>query len=173
MNYAPAPLPLVATIPPEGFRPAGKVLAAEFAHPPFLRRRRYTGRRAEGVRYERKVQAYLLESYQERYIDSPWLRFYAEGKWRWCQPDGILLDVRAGTITIIEVKYQHTSDAWWQTKQLYFPVLRALFPESIWDFHFCEVVKWYDPSTVFPERVVLAQEVTLRHTAFKVHIWHQ
>ena len=158
--------------PPEGFRPAGRVLKAEFGIPTFIRKRRYTGRRAEGVRYEKKVQAYLREFYGDRYVDSPWLRFYAEGKWRWCQPDAVMFDVPRGVITIIEIKYQHTADAWWQVKQLYYPVLKVLFPERLWSFEFCEVVKWYDPLVPFPERVVLAQEVSMPHSAFKVHIWH-
>lgn len=165
-------IPPELLIPPAEFKPAGRVLAAGFAYPPFLRRRRYTGRRAEGVRYEKKVQAYLLSTYAERYIDSPWLRFYSNGKWRWCQPDAVMFDVPRGVITIIEIKYQHTADAWWQVKQLYYPVLKVLFPERLWSFEFCEVVKWYDPSVPFPERVVLAQEVSMPHPAFKVHIWH-
>lgn len=163
--------------PPEAFRPAGLVLSASFARPPHLRKKRYTGRRLEGIRYERKVQDYLSTFYGDRYLASPWLRFYprAQGdepaRWRWCQPDGLLIDLAKGRITIVEVKYQHTSDAWWQVKHLYLPVLKKMFPESWWEFDFCEVVKWYDPSTLFPEKTVLAQEVSMKHPNFKVHIW--
>ena len=156
---------------PEGFNPAGRVLSANFAKPPALRRKRYTGRRLEGVRYEKKVQEYLEGLYGDRYIPSPWLRFFAGNKWRWCQPDGILLDFLHGVITVVEVKYQHTSDAWWQVRQLYIPVLRELFPEKLWRFEACEVVKWYDPATVFPENTVLALEPSMAHPAFKIHIW--
>ena len=159
---------------PEAFRPAGRVLSASFATPPALRKKRYTGRRLEGVRYEKKVQDHLSAFYGDRYIPSPWLRFFPAGeqaRWRWCQPDGILLDLLRGRITIIEVKYQHTSDAWWQVKHLYLPVLQVLFPEKWWTFDFCEVVKWYDPAVLFPEKIVLAQEVSIPHPAFKVHIW--
>jgi hypothetical protein len=160
--------------PPEAFRPAGRVLSASFATPPAIRKKRYTGRRLEGVRYEKKVQEYLEHFYGERYIPSPWLRFFPAGdgaRWRWCQPDGILLDIPRGRITIVEVKYQHTSDAWYQVRMLYEPVLRVMFPEKWWTFDYCEVVKWYDPDTIFPEKIVLAQEVSIRHPAFKVHIW--
>ena len=159
---------------PEAFRPAGRVLAAAFSSPPALRKRRYTGRRLEGVRYEKKVQEHLLAFYGERYLPSPWLRFFPAGdgaRWRWCQPDGLLFDFERGRITIVEVKYQHTSDAWWQVKQLYLPVLQAMFPEKLWSFDFCEVVKWYDPAAPFPEKVVLALEVCMRHPSFKVHIY--
>lgn len=156
---------------PQGFKPAGRVLSAGFCQPPHLRKRRYTGRRLEGVRYEKKAHGYLEEFYGERYLASPWIRFFAGGVWRWCQPDGLLLDLERGRITIVEMKYQHTSDAWWQVRWLYQPVLAAMFPPELWQFDACEVVKWYDPATLFPEKVVLAQEVGLAHTAFKVHIW--
>ena len=165
---------MAASPAPQGFKPAGEVLAASFATPPAIRKRRYTGARLAGVRYERKVQEYLQTFYGDRYIASPWLRFFPreEGaRWRWCQPDGILIDLAKGRITIVEVKYQHTSDAWWQVRHLYLPVLRKMFPEAYWEFDFCEVVKWYDPATPFPEKTVLAQEVSMKHPSFKVHIW--
>lgn len=156
---------------PQGFKPAGRVLSANFCQPPALRKKRYTGRRLEGVRYERKVHAYLEDFYGERYLPSPWLRFFTGGAWRWCQPDALLLDLARGIITIVEVKYQHTSDAWWQVRQLYEPVLRQMFPADLWTFEVCEVVKWYDPAVVFPEKTVLAQEVCMSHSAFKIHIY--
>jgi hypothetical protein len=68
------------------------------------------------------------------------------------------------------VKYNHTSDAWAQLKLLYLPVLQAIFPAKLWQFDCCEVVKWYDPAVVYPEPVVLAHDITMRHQAFKVHI---
>ncbi len=157
--------------PSASFHPAGRVLAANFCTPPALRKKRYTGRRLQGVQYEKKVHAYLEGFYGERYIPNPWIRFFTEGKWRWCQPDALLLDPRAGRITIVEVKYQHTSDAWWQVRRLYQPVLEVMFPAHLWAFDACEVVKWYDPATLFPEKTVLAQEVGMKHSAFKVHIW--
>ena len=156
---------------PAAFRPAGRVLRASFALPPAIKKKRYTGRRLQGIRYERKVHEYLELLYGDRYVSSPWLRFFAEGKWRWCQPDGLLFDLQSGRITIVEVKYQHTSDAWWQVRHLYQPVLQAMFPEKLWSFDACEIVKWYDPDTRFPEKLVLAQEISMKHPAFKVHIW--
>ena len=156
---------------PATFKPAGRVLSAEFCVPPALRKKRYTGRRLAGVQYEKKVHAYLEGFYGERYVSNPWLRFFADGKWRWCQPDGLLFDLKSGRITIVEVKYQHTADAWWQVRRLYQPVLEKIFPPHLWHFDACEVVKWYDPATLFPERLVLAQEVCMPHPAFKIHIW--
>lgn len=165
-------LSILPSVPaPQGFKPAGRVLAAEFALPPALRKRRYTGRRLEGIRYERRAQEHLADFYGDRYLPSPWLRFFTGGQWRWCQPDAILIDLEHGRITIVEIKYQHTPDAWWQVRQLYQPVLSAMFPPELWSFEACEVVKWYDPNTLFPEKTVLAQEPGLEHSSFKVHIW--
>jgi len=162
----------VVYVPPAtSFKPAGHVLAANFANPPALRKKRYTGRRLQGVRYEARVHDYLGSLYGDRYISNPWLRFFSEGVWRWCQPDALLLDPARGRITIVEVKYQHTSDAWWQVRHLYQPVLEAMFPPRLWTFDACEVVKWYDPATLFPERTVLAQDIGMKHSHFKVHIW--
>jgi hypothetical protein len=165
-------LSLLPPLPPEDFKPAGRVLGAELSQPPRLRKRRYTGARLKGVQYEKKVQEHLGEFYGERYIPSPWLRFFTGGAWRWCQPDGLLFDPVLGKLCIVEVKYQHTADAWWQVRHLYQPVLELIFPKSLWKYEACEVVRWYDPATLFPEPTVLAHEVGMAHPSFKVHIWH-
>lgn len=159
---------------PPGFHPAPQcILHAEFTSPPALRRRRYTGRRLAGIKYEKKVHAYLAETFGEMYLASPWLRFQERGnsRWRWCQPDGLVFVPAEGRIILVECKYQHTSDAWWQVRHLYGPILQYLFPASLWRLEVCEVVKWYDPAVRIPERVVMANEVDMPHEAFKVHIW--
>jgi hypothetical protein len=90
---------------------------------------------------------------------------------RWCQTDGLLFDVDRGLITLVECKYQHTSDAWWQLKMLYLPVLRTIFPG--WEFATVEVVKWYDPATKIPEPVFLLPDVGAAQPGkFNVHIWN-
>jgi hypothetical protein len=157
--------------PPQHFHPARDILHAEFSPPPQLKRHRYTGRRLQGIRYERAVHEYLEFRYGDKYLSSPWLKFFSDGKWRWCQPDGLLIDLEGGRLIIVEVKYQHTPDAWWQVRHLYQPVLEHMLPRALWTYEVCEVVKWYDPAVVFPERVVLAGEVDMKHKDFKVHIW--
>lgn len=142
-----------------------------FSSPPTFRRRRYTGRRLQGVRYERAAHEHLENLYGDWYLASPWLRFLSDGRWRWCQPDALLFKPLEGKITIIECKYQHTSDAWWQVRHLYQPVLEHIFPAKLWTYEACEVVKWYDPAVPFPERTVMANEVDMAHSAFKIHIW--
>lgn len=161
--------------PPSKFVPAGNVLAARLSPtpPPFIRKKRYTGRRAEGVRYERKVHSALLELLPDTYVPSPWLHFLAEGeeRWRWCQPDGLIVNAERGIITCVEVKYSHTADAWWQIRKLYLPVLAALFPADLWELQAVEVVKWFDPAVRFPEAIEMASELDRPSRKFKVHIF--
>lgn len=76
-----------------------------------------------------------------------------------------------GRILLVEVKYQHTVDAWWQTKHLYAPVLERIFPRELWRVEVCEIVRWYDPATAFPEPVALCARPEERSQRFKVHIW--
>jgi len=131
------------------------------------------GRRAQGIRYEKKVHEHFEAIYGEHYVPSLWLQFGSDGSpMRYCQPDALLIDIERGIITVIEVKYQHTSDAWYQVNQLYLPVLRRMFPSDLWEFKRCEVVKWYDPATRFPEEVSLARDIEAIGTGkFGVHIW--
>lgn len=118
------------------------------------------------------MQDFLLAAFPQSYVPSPWLHFRSESseKWRWCQPDGLLVDIERGIITCVEVKYSHTENAWWQVRKLYLPVLEKLFPPALWRLQACEVVKWYDSAVVFPEPVELAAEIGKPSDRFKVHI---
>lgn len=157
--------------PPSRFVPAIDVKFAKIISvPPFIKHKRYHGRRLEGIKYERKAQEYLSQI-DDCYIPGFWLSFLAGGNWRYCQPDGIRIDIQAGRITVVEIKSHHTSDAWWQVTQLYKPVLTHLFPEELWTYDYCEVVKWYDPDTLFPAHVHLVADPFRPSSDFKVHIW--
>ena len=140
--------------PPRNFRPVGPLEWVKYSPeaPPFIRNPPQRGRRAEGIRYERKVQTHLSELYND-YVASPWFIFKELGtyKTRWCQPDGLLFNTHRGQITIMECKLRHTAEAWWQMKWLYLPVIAKAFPPDLWRYGMCEVVKWYDPATPFPE----------------------
>lgn len=159
---------------PARFVPAGAVEIARLSAtpPPFIRKRRYTGRRADGIRYEHKVQDHLNYNFPDTYVPSPWFHFKQVGidKYRWCQPDGFIMDIPRGIITCIEIKYSHTSDAWWQTKQLYIPVMECVFPKDLWKIQVCEIVKWYDGTIPFPEAIEMASEPDRPSKKFKVHI---
>lgn len=157
---------------PVNFKPAGQVHRAYISQtpPPFIRKRTYTGRRAQGVRYEKRVQEHLQELFPHTYVPSPWIHFLADGRWRWCQPDGLIVDAERGRIIVVEVKYSHTPEAWWQVERLYLPVLRLCFEPRLWTFERCEVVKWFDPAVQFPEEIELTPEVDRVSDKFRVHI---
>lgn len=152
----------ITAAPPRNFKPAGIVEWVQHSPtpPPFIKPTRRRGRRAAGERYERKIQKELCIHYEDFYVPSPWFKFGELGvqRARWCQPDGLLFQPLYSTITIIEVKLQHTSDAWWQMKQLYYPVLAKAFTPDIWRYNFCEIVKWHDPAVAFPENYRLVPD---------------
>ena len=111
--------------------------------------------------------------YPESYVPSPWFQFRSAGnpKAYWCQPDGLILNFPRSHITIIEVKLSHTSDAWWQTRKLYEPVVRFRFG-TFWTYSIVEVVHWFNPDVAFPERFRFADKPDdVAVNAFAVHIW--
>lgn len=116
----------------------------------------------------------LLRDFPYNYLPAPWVKFRDASGFRWCQPDGLLLNIEDGTCRIVEVKYQHTADAWWQLTQLYLPVLEVLFSPLRWTHSCLEIVKWYDPVTSFPGKVVFAKSVqdTIPKGYTGVHIFN-
>ena len=169
---------------PRGFLPAGEVTSVQFSPtaPSFAKLTKVKGKRARGIRYEQKAQEHLLNIRPLTYVPSPWLKFksskrspigYANG-WRWCQPDGLDIDINSGLITIVEFKLSHTANAWWQTRELYEPVVKKLFPPSLWQFSIVEIVKWFDPDTYFPEEFHFIRNLRFQDTRpgrFHLHIW--
>jgi hypothetical protein len=129
------------------------------------------GRKVEGIRYERKVQAHLGEQ-SEYYLASPWIIFIVDGRPHWCQPDGLHFDVNRGVLTVVEVKYSHTAEAHRQLRCVYAPVLARIFPASLWTIRLVEIVKWFDPDVKFPEQITMCPD-PLKHASASigVHIW--
>ena len=110
----------------------------------------------------------LLAQFGGDYLPSPWVRFTDAAGSHWCQPDGVLT-LPQGKV-IVEVKYQHTTEAWYQLRLLYEPVLRCLYPDT--PLSVIEVVKWYDCAIVFPEPARLIKNLALHQGGeFGVHIW--
>lgn len=152
---------------------ADEIQSAVFCPPPAfsLREQHRRGRKAEGIRFERKAQAHL-ESLSDFYLPSPWILFISGGRPHWCQPDGIHFDLDRGTITIVEIKYSHTAEAHRQLRKVYAPVLARLFPPDLWTFRLVEFVKWFDPSVPFPETPCLTPyPFDHRNDQIGVHIW--
>lgn len=166
--------------PPRGFVPAGALTSSRLlaGQPPFIRRRIARGAKAAGVRYERKVVSYvkdLLRSHPRAEAHfGPWLEFTASGEpKRWCQPDAFILDREHATGIVLEIKYKHTAAAYWQLWLLYLPVLRSIYPE-IHRWGCCEIVKWFDPATTFPQETTFTPSpLTIpRASLTAIHIWN-
>jgi hypothetical protein len=146
---------------PKGFIPAGNVTDSRLSNtpPPFLSTRKATGARAAGLRYERRVHENLLELHAEQYLPAPWFIFRSDNGPRWCQPDGILININTGYLIVIEIKHSITDRAWWWLNELYVPVVRKAFGPN-WRIATSTVVKWFDPAVLLPEKAVMCREVT-------------
>ena len=130
-----------------------------------------TPREKAGIAYEKKVHRRLYDLYGLDYIPSQWFTYFDGESIKHCQPDGLLLFPQEQLMVIVEVKYSHTPDAFWQLEHLYVPVLRAFMRDSGWRIATCEVVKWFDPAVAFPVRPTLRESlVDVRVGEFAVHI---
>jgi hypothetical protein len=159
---------------PKGLIPAGNITESRLSNtpPPFLSTRKATGARAAGLRYERRVHENLLAKYAERYLPAPWFIFRSDNGPRWCQPDGLLIDISAGKIWIIEIKHSITERAWWWLTDLYVPVVRHAFGTQ-WEIATCTIVNWFDCKVPLPEKPVMCREVLLaRPGQNAVLIWN-
>lgn len=126
-----------------------------------------------GIKYERRAQEHLEEKYGEKYIPSPWIKYFDSGdeRLKWCQPDGLYIDVRRGLVVIVEIKLRHTPLAWWQLEMKYKPLIEKLFgPE--FKVALVEFVKWYDGTSPYPVPVSLRPSLADgRPGDFQVTIW--
>lgn len=135
--------------PPLGFRAASGVREAWRTSSPFPRTPAgKTAAQKFGIRYEKRVHEFLHAALPGLYDASPWFKYRnGKGELRYCSPDGIF---RLGNVAIIfEVKSRFTSDAWYQLRRVYEPVVRAAYGPT--RLGLCVIAKSYDPSTIFPE----------------------
>lgn len=146
--------------------------------PSFVRAHRARGRKGMGLRYERKVHEAFASAFGPAYLPSVWFsyrRLSSPKTTNFAQPDAFLLDLSRGLCTIIEVKYNHTADAYFQLNDKYLPLLDKFFhakEKALWSFALCEVVYWYDKFVDFPCRVALRDDIRkVRPGEFGVHIW--
>lgn len=170
--------------PPRKFIPAGFVTWAQFlpGEPDYIAKskKKVTGARAQGLRYERKSKEMLEKRFADwaangnpdcELLLGPWINFKSSGdKLRYCQPDALLIDTAGKSIVIFEIKLQHTAQAWWQVRKLYEPVLERIY--SGFSFTAIEVVKWFDAHQTFPETFYYAENpFDLQLSRFGVHIY--
>ena len=165
-------------IKPRRFVSAHNVLWARLLdeQPAFITRRRARGAKARGVTYERKAHEYLQERLiglpQVDYHKSPWIEFKDTFGVRYCQPDAFILDLEHKHLCVVEVKYRHSEEAWWQLWRLYIPLAKKLYEGFACGA--LEVCKWFDPSTKFPGECVLTKDPLYIPDASKtaVHIFN-
>ena len=124
------------------------------------------------MKYEERVHQHLDALYGKLYVPAPWFQYQeqTESRVRYCQPDGLLFDIRLSRVVIVEVKLRHTDRAWWQLRRKYGPVLQYIYPWM--EIAYCEVVQWFDVSIPFPEEVHLRPAVRMaRPDEIQVTIW--
>jgi len=160
------------------FRPLkGEVLTAELLQgvPKFVRSgRRRRGRKGVGLRYEARVQKQLLKQFPG-YMPGPWFKYTTDdepARENYAQPDGLIVDVEKGQITICEMKYNHCAEAYFQLVEKYLPIVRVFFNNpDIWKFATVEIVYWYDCATAFPTSPKLRKNLEhVRINELAVHI---
>lgn len=167
--------PVEPPVPPIGFREVTGLLRAQLAPqgPQFaMRRTRVSDARKRGILYEKAVHAKLFGLYLKYYVTNPWFCFVDDCGTRWCQPDGLLIDIKQGIIVIVEVKHSHIGEAWWKLHKMYLPVVRKVFG-PLFSYRCVEIVRYYNAAEPFPlevlcEKVHLAPP--LPHTG--VHIYN-
>jgi len=141
---------------PYNFTPAGKVASVHWLEkkPAYIARKRSkrtTGKKLAGLAYEKKVNKELGDRYGDTYVPGPWLSFTTESSnlLRYAQPDGLIVDLDTGRITICEIKLRHCVRAWWQLRQLYQPLVQHTFPS--YQVGVVEIFRWFDATERFPE----------------------
>lgn len=145
--------------------------------PPFVVKRRRIGAKGRGLRYEAEVLAALCETFAGAFIPSPWFRykrFTLPGVWNFAQPDGLGVDCHRGIIYVVEIKYKHTPDAYFQLYDRYLPLVDYWLNkhERLWQLAPVEICYWYDKATEYPTKVVLQREITdARPNEMSVNIW--
>lgn len=125
----------------------------------------------KGVEFEQKGHEAFIDRFGPfRYIPSQWWQYQiASNQLKFCQTDGLLFTPESKKLTILEFKFKHTAEAYYQIEQKYVPVLRRYFKG--WTISVCEVVKWYDKDIPFPIPIKLQKDVdNCRPNEFGVHI---
>lgn len=140
----------ISVPPPIFFKPLqGQPSDVKVVIGPYERAVGDTAAREAGLHYEQKVQKRLIGQFNIQYWPAPYVHFKDGDSTRFNRtvvPDGLM--IMPNRIFIIEIKAQHTPDAWWQLTRLYKPVIRE-WP-SCTAISCIEICRTYDPSTPFP-----------------------
>lgn len=136
-----------------------------------------TAAQVQGLRYERHATRMLEDTFAFTVPQLGFRYFNANAQGFWCWTDACIFSDDMRTVTICEIKWHHTVDAWVQLSELYAPVVQVAFPHL--QVRLLEVCKFYDPAVRLPGRVKLMASVEdLRgivqgeeHADFSVLIW--
>jgi hypothetical protein len=160
-----------SAFPPPRFRAiAGSVSEVKLSNNPYHTAVGITDAQRLGLRYERIVQDRIREIFPG-YVAGAYIHFCDDLVYRTAQPDGLL--VFDDYLFIVEIKYQHVPEAWWQLDQLYKPLAQKLWPQK--EIGLLEICRIYDPATPFPCDVTLFDDlrewVSQSRKEFGVLVW--
>lgn len=106
-----------------------------------------------GLRYERKVKSHFAEKVPGVEL-GPWFLFRDRYGTRRCQPD-MLFPLHGWTV-IAEIKANHTTDAWWQLRKLYEPVVA--WADGC-NTKLLVITENFDPAVPWPEELFIMDSV--------------
>lgn len=137
--------------PPPNFRPPKNIWDVGWSTTIVAKPEARTAAQKLGLRYEKKILSWLAEEEvlgKFPITRGPCLKFRDGHQHRICFPDAVV-KIGERRHLIVEIKFQHMPEAWWQLRQLYEPVLKAGFPSH--EFVLLEICRTFDPHTPFPE----------------------
>lgn len=129
----------------EGVRSAWPVPTSPFGRTPA---RGGTAAQRAGRAYEKKAQRFLQAHFGEVYKAGKWFKYLDSSGFHFCQLDGFIHGPDG--LVIVEIKTTFTTDAWWQVRKLYEPVVRKAYLQAPQIIIVC---KNFDPAVAFPEPV--------------------
>lgn len=151
-------------VAPANFKPVETLFQVWKADKPFDDRGGKSAAHKAGLAYEKKAIDFLqleLADLPGKFVRSPWYRFVesATTAARYCGPDCIYIG--EAEVICFEMKIRHVTQAWWQLRRLYQPVLFGFYRKPV---RVCEVTKSYDVGVAWPERWPVAFDRSeLRH----------
>jgi hypothetical protein len=132
-----------------------------------------------GLRYERKILEKLRQKYKEQVCLKPWFKYsYLDDSDQIvhtvCSPDAVIILPEKKQIIIVEIKIRLTAVAYFQLKNLYYPIL-FMINGGGYKYTFLNIIKWYDPygmENIRDWRMLKdLADLTPNITQMAVHIW--
>jgi hypothetical protein len=162
------PLPAYIKLPQGDITHAERTLQNPYAG----KRSHRSGAQKAGLAYQSRVGRHLGDTCPATSVVSgPWFYYSDATRVRsYCQPDFLIRTLSGRALVVVEAKLRWTSDAWWQLRSLYLPVLRkAMLGETLLPLCIC---RSYDPAIRIPEPVNFVDEVDeCKPGLFNVMVW--